>query len=536
MTSIIEAEPAQPAGHADFGSGDAATTTAEVDARPILRRDAANLWGRAAGERDRLYAAIEAECAARGLQTLVLKSGGEIYPAWVQWECWLQRSGLSERIKVTITIEPQPHHRYELIYRLCIENRGRSPKDRLYGRIDGKSVRALIGILIDGVGVPYLSGLRLRARPLELWLPRNRLVSLRPNLPGLLARAAIFTGIASSLIVEPGGSLIEVARSLRQSLREGLEAISWEFATFLDDVWLVTPALLVGAIVLHTHRRNRISLFLLVAAGVLSLAFQPGLWLIEWWWSIHVVALDLILRLSLDVVGGLGWTGAMLLVASLVGLAILRGRRGRQTYLVYNEGRPLAEPRVLALGDYWHAVLPDIGREAESTRERFLNRIHETAHPELAVWVERVATRGVDGKEEREQVVLSFRRALVFCQFHAYGRDLYVGWDAFLNRGRWAERQLARGIDRKTGERVVINVVEPGRDLMTEYDVVDLNCVIEWAHSRITELVKQIAAEHTIDQEIDFTIQRADRAGLVGAEESQNDKRERGTARLRRAA
>ncbi|WP_347140450.1 hypothetical protein [Paracoccus sp. SSK6] len=532
MTSITDAGSTQLTRRPTFGSsGTADAVVPDIDARPILRRHASSLWGRAAIERDRLYAGIEAACAARGFETLVLKSGDEVHPAWVQWECWLQHSQFSERIKLTIAVEPRPHHRFELVYRVGIENRGQLPKVRLYGRLGDDALRKLVDGLIDGPGLPRLSEPQLRTNPLQFWRPRNRLVSLRSDPFSLLARLAIFAGIAFGLIIDPGSTLIQMVGNLQYGLREILAAISWELTAFLSDEGVITLGLLIGAVVLHARRRGRLSLVLLIVAGMLSFVFQPGLWFMEMWWALHTAAIGSIFGPLLDPISGLGWTGPFLLIVALIGLAAFRSQ---QTYLVYNEGRPLAEPRVLALGDYWHAVLPDIGSEADSARKHFLTRIREAAHPELAAWVERVATRGAEGKEEREQVVLSFRRALVFCQFHVYGRDLYIGWDAFLNRGRWAERQLARGVDRKTGERVVINIVDPSQELLTEYDVVDLNCAIEWAHSRMTELVRQIAAEHAIDQEIDFTIQRADRSGLVGPDEGRKGKKERGLSRLKR--
>ena len=475
--------------------------------------------------------------------TLILKSGADVFPACVDWECWLRRGGFSERIKLTISIEPRPHHHFELVYRVRIENRGRPPKERLYGRLNDATLQALVGTLLDSpsVRVPSLSEPRLRLRPFELLAsaqpPR---VSLRSDLLGRLAWLVLVVGIAFGLLVEPGGSLIELIWRLREGLRQVLlEIFGWGFVDGLDTMWLIAPALLAGSVYLRARRGSgRFALVVLAAAGLLVFAFQPSGLLIEWWWSLHVAALEAVGPV-LNAIGGMGWTGVLLLAAAIVGFAVLRSR---QTYLVYNEGRPLTEPRVLTLGDYWHTVLPEIGGEADAARERFLARVREILHPELHAWVERVATRGVDGKEEREQVVLSCRRALVFCQFHAYGRDLYVGWDAFLNRGRWVERRLARGVERKTRDRVVINVVEPGQDVLTEYDLIDLNCAIEWAHGRMVELVKQVAAEHAIDQEIDFTIQRADRAGLVGAGREGDEEKTgagravaRGITRLRRA-
>jgi hypothetical protein len=92
-------------------------------------------------------------------------------------------------------------------------------------------------------------------------------------------------------------------------------------------------------------------------------------------------------------------------------------------------------------------------------------------------------------------------------------------------------------VARATARLTQINTVQPGRDRLTEYDLIDLNCLIEWAHGRMVELVKRVAAEHKIDAEIDFAIQRVDRGGLIRgdtAAEPRRQERGRGLGSLRR--
>jgi hypothetical protein len=124
---------------------------------------------------------------------------------------------------------------------------------------------------------------------------------------------------------------------------------------------------------------------------------------------------------------------------------------------------------------------------------------------------------GLDGKEEREQLVLVAGRGIVFCQIYEYGRDLYVGWDGHLNRGQWVEQTVASGIDKATGNPVGISRVVPGMQPTTEYDLADLSCLMEWTHAQVVKMLKQLIAEKRIDQEIDFSIQRAERQQVVAS-------------------
>lgn len=122
---------------------------------------------------------------------------------------------------------------------------------------------------------------------------------------------------------------------------------------------------------------------------------------------------------------------------------------------------------------------------------------------------------GLDGKEERDQIVLRFKRAILFCQIYQYGEGLYIGWDAHFNLGQWVEEKVAHGLDRVTGKLTTICMVVPGIQMVTRYDLADLNCLVEWTHGQITQLVKRYIAEKKIDQEIDFKILRRDRDEIL---------------------
>jgi hypothetical protein len=159
----------------------------------------------------------------------------------------------------------------------------------------------------------------------------------------------------------------------------------------------------------------------------------------------------------------------------------------------------------------------DAGADAGRIRDRVLALLAGEQR-RFACATERIWHWGLDGKTEREQIVLRHGRGLVFCQIYGYGSDLYVGWDAHLNVGTWREKRVAAGVDRDTGERVELMGVEPASQPAGEYDLVDLNCLLEWTHAQVAKVLKQYVREREIDQEIDFTIIRGDRKDATRAE------------------
>lgn len=199
--------------------------------------------------------------------------------------------------------------------------------------------------------------------------------------------------------------------------------------------------------------------------------------------------------------------GLVLVLAGLGGLiAIYLAPR-----LVRSSGKPLAEPRFLSYLDAWQTVIFDAGADASRIRDRVMAGCAYGEQQRFSCTIERLWHWGLDGKVEREQIVMRHERGIVFCQIYGYGSDLYVGWDAHLNVGTWRETRVASGIDRQTGERVTLMAVEPARQAAGEYDLADLNCLLEWVHAQVTRVLKQYVKEREIDQEIDFTIIRGDR-------------------------
>lgn len=185
----------------------------------------------------------------------------------------------------------------------------------------------------------------------------------------------------------------------------------------------------------------------------------------------------------------------------------------RRPVYVRVQGKPMGEPRSLARVDSWQTVVFGLGRDAGAVRASLAQAL-EKAPAHFRSQVERVWYWGLDGKEEREQFVVAFGRGMLFSQIYAYGDDLYVGWDGHLNVGQWVESTVATGVDRETGHRVKLNTVVSGTQPITEYDVIDLNCLMEWSHAQLVKIVKRLLEERHIDQEIDFKILRGERQRL----------------------
>jgi hypothetical protein len=213
--------------------------------------------------------------------------------------------------------------------------------------------------------------------------------------------------------------------------------------------------------------------------------------------------------------------GLLFLSLGLMGLVVY----GRAPRLIRSSGKPLAEPRILYSLDSWQTVVFGAGADAGTIRQRLISHFNAAPDRRFAFAQERVWYWGLDGKTEREQLVLRYGRALVFCQIHAYGTDLYVGWNAQMNLGTWREKRLASGVDVGTGERVRLTTVEHATQWTNEYDLTDLNSLAEWTHAQMAQILKHYLKEREIDQEIDFSIIRGERKGLTGDEKKEKGKR-----------
>jgi len=191
--------------------------------------------------------------------------------------------------------------------------------------------------------------------------------------------------------------------------------------------------------------------------------------------------------------------------------------------LVRTSGKPLSEPRILRYLDSWQTVVFGAGGDSGAVKASLMSRLADGHQQRFACTVERIWHWGLEGKEEREQIVLQYGRALVYAQIYQYGADLYVGWNAQMNLGKWIEKKLASGVERETRVRVDLMTVESGSQTTTEYDLIDVNCLAEWTHAQITQVVKHYVKERKIDQELDFAIIRGVRKGIGDPEKRIGD-------------
>lgn len=191
--------------------------------------------------------------------------------------------------------------------------------------------------------------------------------------------------------------------------------------------------------------------------------------------------------------------------------------RWREPRLVLSTGRPRQEPRSLIRLDSWQTVLRGLGDAEQSFRSRLAREVEQSRPADATFTDEDIWYWGVDGKEQRRQIVVTFRRAIAFVQIYAYHRDLYVSWDSHVNAGTWKEVKISSGIDRASGFRIVAQSIVKDWHVPHEYDIADASYLSEWLHAVITELVKEALAEHKVMQDIDFKILRERRRGIAGA-------------------
>ncbi|HSS21158.1 MAG TPA: hypothetical protein VLL54_13875 [Pyrinomonadaceae bacterium] len=208
------------------------------------------------------------------------------------------------------------------------------------------------------------------------------------------------------------------------------------------------------------------------------------------------------------------------LLALAIGLTIYT--RLRKTYFL-SPGKPPLEPRRLLRMDSWQALVRDIGAEGPNVKDLVKRELAVCPIEGVHFGDEKIWYSGIDGPEEREQLVVTFRRAIGFIHIYSYGKDLYVGWDAHLNAGTWIEKQVAAGLEPQTGEYCRVNTIEGGWHVPSEYDITDANCLIEWIHAAVTKVTKLTLAEYKIDQEIDFKILRGERSRVVGTRAPEED-------------
>jgi hypothetical protein len=227
------------------------------------------------------------------------------------------------------------------------------------------------------------------------------------------------------------------------------------------------------------------------------------------------------------------FVGVFFTMGILIGLYLRKKRR--RTY-VLTTGKPHTDPRSLRWMDSWQASVVGLGPAAVQVSDGIMSRITTNAPTDLVVSVEHIGYWGVDSRVERDQVAIRYRRALAFAQIVPHGATLYVSWECHLNSASWAEQTLARGVDRESGLDVHANRVVLGSLALNEYDLADSNFLSEWVHEACKQVLKLKMAEHQIDQEIDFTVQRESRKEALGGGQADAQQKHEQRKRFKRVA
>jgi hypothetical protein len=206
---------------------------------------------------------------------------------------------------------------------------------------------------------------------------------------------------------------------------------------------------------------------------------------------------------------------AGIFVAAAIFVYLYLESRKRRTY-VLTSGKPQTDPRSLRWMDSWQGSIPKLGSLELTVKKGIIERLLGSGPENTKVEIERIGYWGTDSWVEREQVVVTHRRAIGFVHVEAYGDALFVAWESHLNSASWVEQELAAGVDRETGLDVVANRVVSGIHRINEYDVSDSNFLSEWIHEAVKREIQLRMVEHKIDEEIDFTVQRESRTAAVG--------------------
>ena len=234
------------------------------------------------------------------------------------------------------------------------------------------------------------------------------------------------------------------------------------------------------------------------------------------------------LGLSPNTAGLIG-TGVL---ALLVAFFIARYRRTVVSVI----DRPTIPPRYLIRLDSWHAVIPELGPVVDEVKQRFVGKLEAFRPSGVITETERYGFRSPNGYDERDRLVITKGQGVAHLHIYRFGGDVFVGWDSYINWAQWAETRPVSA--RLAGGRLTeYRGLEPGLYVPNEYDLIDLNSLIEIVHRCVTDVLKAMMEEHKIDQEVDFNIIRGDRDNALDRERYDRRRKQRadgeGTPRRR---
>jgi len=201
--------------------------------------------------------------------------------------------------------------------------------------------------------------------------------------------------------------------------------------------------------------------------------------------------------------------GLVLVFLALLIVTPIRALRRRRVIAVTPE--PTSGPRNLGLVDSWSSSVAALGSDYQAARRRLLERVAEARSLGADCRLEVYSYRTPAGYEERERLVVAKDQGQVHVHIYRFAQDVFVGWQGFLNWAGWSE---SKPISTKFRGGLETQFVElrPGFYLPQQFDLMDLNSLSSFVHSRIEEELKAILREKAIDQEIDFEVVRSDRA------------------------
>lgn len=189
----------------------------------------------------------------------------------------------------------------------------------------------------------------------------------------------------------------------------------------------------------------------------------------------------------------------------------------RQTVIVSVPDRPNIPPRSLLRLDSWHAVVPGLGPQHEEINRRIAESLAALRPNDILTETERYGFRTPNGYDERDRLVISKGSGVAHLHIYKFAGDVFVGWDSYVNWAQWSE---TGAITRQTknGRLFEYCGLQSSLYLPNEFDLIDLNSLIELIHRTVTAVLKAMMEEHKIDQEVDFKIIRGDRDAVLDQE------------------
>jgi hypothetical protein len=166
-------------------------------------------------------------------------------------------------------------------------------------------------------------------------------------------------------------------------------------------------------------------------------------------------------------------------------------------------------PRSLGLVDSWHAVVAELGIDFANIKKRLVVAIEGDASPGAVCQIEAYTHRAPNGYEQRERLVVFKDQGMVQIHIYQFGRDLFVGWYAYLNWAQWGETGPV-GVKILNRREVEYRDLRPAGYVPNQFDLIDLSSLSEFVHRRLEREIKGMMKERDIDQEVDFKVIRGD--------------------------